>query len=117
MTFTNNKPKQTKEQWIANSKNNILDDGILYIGNGVTKIKDGEFKNQTSITEIRFKDTTTTISAIGTRAFENCTGLKRVVRPGNVKAVGDWAFLGCSNLEEVVLEEGTCNRICFRQLS
>ena len=113
LAFTNNKPKQTKEQWFATSKNNIFEDGILYIGNGVTKIQDGQYKDNKDITEIRFLDTTTKMAGIGTSAFRNCTGLKKVVIPGNVKNVADWAFSGCSNLEEVIIEEGVENIVDY----
>ena len=97
VTFTNNKPKQTKEQWIASSKYNILDDGILYVAKGVKKIGDGQYKNK-GIKEIRFSDT---VERIGAGAFQGNKELKKVVIPGNVKTIADGAFAGL-NLEEVV---------------
>lgn len=106
LVLTNNRAKQTKEQWIAKTKYNILDNGILYVGNGVTKINNNQYKDNKDIKEIRFLDTKTEMSGLGTGAFRNCTGLTKVVIPGNVKSIGDWAFAGCSNLEEIVFEEG-----------
>ncbi len=106
LAFTDKKPKQTKEQWLATAKNNIIDDGILYVGMGVKKIYDYQYRGNQNIKEIRFKDTTTEITAIGSSAFRDCKGLTKLVIPGNVKAIGDNAFLGCSNLEEAILEEG-----------
>ena len=106
LALTSNRAKQTKEQWIANTKYNILDDGILYVGHGVTKINNNQYKDNQDIREIRFLDTTTEMAGLGTGAFRNCTGLTKVVIPGNVKTIGDWAFAGCSNLEEIVFEEG-----------
>ena len=113
MKLTDNEPTQTKEQWIASSKYNIIDEGILYVGLGVTKINNNQYKDNQEITEIIFKDTTTEITTIGTSAFRNCTGLTRVVIPGNVKSIGDWAFAGCTNLEEIVFEEGVQKLIVY----
>ena len=113
LALTDNEPAQTKEQWIATAKYNIIEDSILYIGNGVTKINNNQYKDNQNITEIYFKDTVTEITSIGTSAFRNCTGLTRVVIPGNVKLIGDWAFAGCTNLEEIVFEEGVQKLIVY----
>ena len=101
IVLTNSRAKQTKEQWIATAKNSILDDGILYVGHGVTKINDGQYKNK-DIKEIVFSDT---VERIGNGAFQNNKELKKVVIPGNVKTIADGAFAGL-NLEEVICEEG-----------
>ena len=103
MQLTDNEPVQTKEQWIATAKYNILDNGVLYISSSVKKINDKQYDNNESITEIRFSET---LEKIGTYAFRKNTGLKKVVIPGNVKIVSEGAFSGCSNLEEVIIEEG-----------
>ncbi|MBO4508956.1 MAG: leucine-rich repeat domain-containing protein [Spirochaetaceae bacterium] len=101
LVLTSKRPKQTKEQWIATAKNNILDDGILYVGHGITKINDGEYKDK-GIREIVFSDS---LEKIGAGAFQNNKDLKKVVIPGNVKVIADGAFAGL-NIEEVVCEEG-----------
>ncbi|MBP5449182.1 MAG: leucine-rich repeat domain-containing protein, partial [Spirochaetales bacterium] len=103
MTFTNNKPKQTKEQWIASSKYTILEDGILYIGHDKTKTEYGQYKDNAAITDIRFPET---LKTIGHLSFMNDSGLNRIVIPGTVEVISDWAFAKCANLEEVVIEEG-----------
>ncbi len=103
MQLTENELAQTKEQWIATAKYNILDNGVLYIGSSVKKINDKQYDNNESITEIRFSET---LEKIGTYAFRKNTGLKKIVVPGNVKVIGEGAFSGCSNLEEVIIEEG-----------
>ncbi len=102
LVFTDKKPKQTKEQWIATAKHNIIDDGILYVAKGVNKIRDGQYKNK-GIKEIRFSDT---VNEIGGGAFRGNTELKKVVVPGNVKIIRINSFSSCSNLEEVVIEDG-----------
>ena len=99
MKLTDNEPAQTKEQWIATAKYNILDNGILYVGSNVTKINDKQYDDNDSIIEIRFSKT---LEKIGNQAFRNADGLTKVVIPGNVKLIGDGAFAACKNLEEVV---------------
>ena len=103
LELTDNEPAQTKEQWIATAKYNILDNGILYVGSSVTKINDKQYDNNDSITEIRFSES---LEKIGNQSFRNADGLTKVVIPGNVKSIGDGAFAACKNLEEVVFEEG-----------
>ena len=103
MQLTDNEPVQTQKQWLATAKYSILDDTVLYVGHGVTKISDGQYKDNQNITEIRFSET---LEKIGSYAFRKNTGLKKVVIPGNVKVIREGAFWDCSNLEEVVIEEG-----------
>ena len=106
MVLTDTKPTRSKEEWIASSKSNIMDEGVLYIANGVTKVQDNLYKDNAKITEIRFSDT---VEKIGTAAFKNNTGLKKIVFPKAFTAIADNAFNGCSNLEEVVFEDGIEN--------
>ncbi|MBR5434251.1 MAG: leucine-rich repeat protein, partial [Bacteroidales bacterium] len=103
LELTDNEPAQTKEQWMATAKYNILDNGILYVSANVKKINDYQYKNNQNITEIRFGET---LERIGSYAFQGVKGLKKLVIPGNVKKIGDFAFAYCSSLEEVVIEEG-----------
>ena len=103
LSLTDNEPVQTKEEWIATTKYNILDDSILYIGHGITKIQDNQYANNQNIAEIRFSET---LEKIGPGAFKNTDGIKKITIPGNVKIIGDGAFSGCSNLEEVIIEDG-----------
>ena len=103
MELTDKEPVQTKEEWISTAKYNILDEGVLYIAYGQTKISDNQYDGRDDIVEIRFSET---LEKIGQRAFRKNTGLKKVVIPGNVKLIADGAFSGCPNLEEVIMEEG-----------
>ena len=103
MKLTDNEPAQTKGQWIATAKYNILDNGILYVGSSVTKINDKQYDDNDSVIEIRFSES---LEKIGYQSFRNADGLTKVVIPGNVKLIGDGAFAACKNLEEVVFEEG-----------
>lgn len=43
---------------------------------------------------------------IGTRMFEACYVLQKVILPGNAISVGDYAFNGCSGMTSVSLPEG-----------
>jgi len=44
-----------------------------------------------------------TVTAIGERAFQSCTGLTAIVIPSPVKEIGNYAFDGCKNLQSVVI--------------
>ena len=41
------------------------------------------------------------ISSIGTRAFENCSGLTKVSLPASLKKIGSYAFRHCTSLKEI----------------
>lgn len=43
------------------------------------------------------------VTAIGTDAFRDCTGITSVVIPDTVTSIGGSAFRGCTNLTEIVL--------------
>ena len=43
------------------------------------------------------------VTAIGERAFEGCTGLTSLVIPNSVTAIGERAFYGCTGLTSIVL--------------
>lgn len=45
------------------------------------------------------------VTAIGDRAFSNCTCLREICIPEGVTRIGDWAFFVCTNLAEVHLPE------------
>lgn len=46
------------------------------------------------------------VTAIGSFAFENCTNLKKVTVPDNVKSIGICAFSSCIALSSVIFNEG-----------
>ena len=46
------------------------------------------------------------VTAIGSYAFRNCTGLTALTVPENVSEIGDYAFSGCTGLTELVLPDG-----------
>lgn len=45
------------------------------------------------------------VTAIGSMAFFNCTGVRSVTIPEDVTTVGSYAFKGCTNLESVTFPE------------
>lgn len=47
-----------------------------------------------------------TVQSIGSRAFEDNTGLKGVILPPSVTEIGSYAFSGCTSLSELTLAEG-----------
>ena len=47
------------------------------------------------------------VTAIGERAFSNCTGLKEITIPSSVTTIDDFAFYNCTGLETVTFENGS----------
>ena len=43
------------------------------------------------------------ITSIGPRAFQNCTGLTKINIPSSVTSIGSQAFAGCSSLESITI--------------
>jgi len=70
-------------------------DGIVYINNILYKQK-GELR----VDSVLVKKGTTRISSV---AFANCSQLKEIDFPDDVKEIGVHAFYGCSNLSKVNL--------------
>lgn len=46
------------------------------------------------------------VTAIGTRAFENCTGLTGVTLPESLTKIGSYAFNKCSSLQQITVPQG-----------
>nr|MCR4690987.1 leucine-rich repeat domain-containing protein [Lachnospiraceae bacterium] len=92
----NNKSDVSGEPWAAFA-NNITK---LVIGNGVTEIGTGSFRDLTAVKEITIGKS---VETIGEFAFCGCTGLNGIVIPDNVLTIKGWAFEGCSTLSSVTL--------------
>ena len=45
------------------------------------------------------------VVSIGTKAFQNCTELRKITIPNSVTEIGDMAFYGCTGLTDVVIPE------------
>jgi hypothetical protein len=43
------------------------------------------------------------VTTIGRRAFEACTGLTSITIPNGVTTIGDYAFIGCNSLKSITL--------------
>lgn len=69
----------------------------------VFRIKQNLCKNNQSLRKL---DLGKAAVHIGASSFEGCSGLKKIVIPGNVKVIGKRAFKGCTNLKKLIIEEG-----------
>ncbi len=63
------------------------------------------FNNCSNLSELVFVEGST-VSEIGTRAFEYCSSLTSFTLPATVKSIGEMAFYGCSKLTEFNYEDG-----------
>lgn len=70
---------------------------------GTTNIKDGVFRNCTSLTSVTIPNSVTQISYY---AFEYCASLSTITIPNSITYMGSFVFSGCTNLMHVTLESG-----------
>ena len=101
LAFTNNRPAQSKEQWLASVTRDVIDDEVLYIKPGTTKINGDAYVYASNFTKVVIPST---VTEIGAQAFFG-TKVREVTIPGSVKHIGYCAFY-CSQLEKAILEEG-----------
>ncbi|MDE6339471.1 MAG: leucine-rich repeat protein, partial [Muribaculaceae bacterium] len=71
----------------------------VVIGDKVTSISDGLFKNCSTITNVVMSDN---VSSIGSEAFLGCSGLDVLALSENMKTIGDNAYSGCTNIQRIV---------------
>ena len=75
-------------------------EGVSAIGDYAFARAAGEGLNFTTI------NLPSSLTSIGTAAFEGCTSLTNINIPANVTTIGSGAFAHCSNLVNIVLPEG-----------
>ena len=73
------------------------------IPEGVTKIPNNAFMNQSQITGVTFPDS---LKEIGEQAFYDCSNITNLVIPKNVIHIGSLAFAGCSGVTNLTLPNG-----------
>ena len=59
---------------------------------------------------IQFEAGACPVTAIGPRAFEGCTALRRVILPPGLRQIGEMAFSGCIHLTRIVIP-GSVQRV------
>ncbi|MBO4805985.1 MAG: leucine-rich repeat protein [Paludibacteraceae bacterium] len=108
LTFTDNEPVQSFEQWLSSAQYDILEDSVLYIKPGTTAIKANAYKGNTRIKRVVFP-TTPTVTEIGKQAFADCGNLEEIDIPSSVTTIGESVFQNDSLLAKVTLHEGLSN--------
>ena len=79
-----------------------LSSGIksVEIGNYVTVLPPGAFKDCRGLTSVTIPNS---VTEIGNQAFEGCSGLTSVTIPNSVRTIGDWAFSYCTGLTWITI--------------
>jgi len=52
-------------------------------------------------TTLKYAYIPSSVTSIGEHAFDDCTGLTSIVIPNAVKSIGNWAFSGCNGLTSI----------------
>ena len=78
----------------------IANVSTLAIGNSITEIPDGIFKNLGKLTSLTLGSS---IQTIGNEALSGCTSLKEVILPPSVETIGASAFAGDSRLASIIM--------------
>lgn len=77
-------------------KSVVLPENLLSIGDD-WNWDGGVFANCSSLTDVKFK----ACGNIGSRAFSNCSALKHITLPSDLKTIEQYAFANCNNLHSV----------------
>ena len=77
-----------------------IKDGVCIIPQGITKIEEYAFCNNTSLECVVIP---IGVTEIGSSAFYGCKNLTSIVIPIGVTEIGDYAFEGCTSLTTVIL--------------
>ena len=97
----NNSPKELN--WgrpIESLTFGIANVSTLAIGNGITEIPEGRFKDLWKLTSLILGSS---IQTIGDEALSGCTSLKEVILPPSVETIGASAFAGDSRLASIIM--------------
>ena len=83
---------------IGNLKYTITSDSTVSVS------KKGTFAGELVIPEsVKFDETQYSVTNIGERAFDGCSGLTSVVIPNSMTRIGNYAFYGCTGLTSVTI--------------
>ncbi|MBE5920451.1 MAG: hypothetical protein E7272_11510 [Pseudobutyrivibrio ruminis] len=96
--------EEADEEELLNTLSNeyTLENGVLTIKEGVTKIDKETFKSNKDITTIVFP---TSLKEIGDSAFYGCENLEAVDFPKSLVSIGKNAFCGCKKLTTLIIPE------------
>ncbi len=75
---------------------------VTFTGNGIVLGNNDSFKNCTSLTDVLFQGTGT---SIGGYSFYHCTALETITLGSGIESIGEGAFEGCSALSSVTFND------------
>lgn len=86
--------------------------GTIYLREGITEVKDKEFRGCKKLEEIILPES---LISIGNCSFENCTHLTKIKLPESLISIGLLAFDYCNKLENITYYKRTENilKSCF----
>ena len=85
--------------------NNMFDYVVNYDNTIRITSYHGSYTNVTVPSQLNTDSGACPVTAIGKRAFENCTHVKSVTLPDTVTTIGEGAFWGCSNLTNITVPD------------
>lgn len=88
---------------MENQRYSIEDGGVLRVADGVTIIRQDEFKGFDKITQVILPRT---VCRIEYGAFHDCKRMKSINIPRGVDIIEAWTFAHCESLKEIDLPEG-----------
>ena len=110
---------------ISSSAYDVGVDGIYYnlISKGnIAEVTKGDNKYEGNITipsSISVNEVEYSVTSIGYKAFEGCSGLTSITIPNSVTSIGVSAFLGCSGLTSITIPNSvtSIDRFAFERCS
>ncbi|MDP4276024.1 MAG: leucine-rich repeat protein [Bacteroidota bacterium] len=87
-----------------NGSNGTIDASTSYPANGLPQ---NAFRNSDCSANVTLKAVAlpASITSIGMKAFEGCTGLTNLILPKSVNSIGNYAFFGCTGLTSLSIPD------------
>ncbi len=95
-----------KEVVTAGAKNSLgsgQKSKYVYIPSSVTSIGSSAFQSCSSLQSVTIPSS---VTSIGSSAFQSCSSLQSITIPSSVTSIGNYAFQSCSSLQSITIPDG-----------